>query len=183
MYSLADGKATQVTDGMSDANNPVFDKDGKHLYFTASTNSGESLGLDIHAVGRTSTSSVYLAVLDKNQTSPFAPESDEEKAPDQKKPDAPKPDPVKPDTAKGPSVPDVKIDLDGIDQRILSVPMPTRRYAALQVGKAGTLFALEFQQPRSRSFGRGPDCPIHPEKRTHLAPDVSLRLLLQAWWP
>ena len=52
LFSLTDGKTTQVTDGMSDANNPVFDKDGKYLYFTASTNSGESLGLDIHAVGQ-----------------------------------------------------------------------------------------------------------------------------------
>jgi tricorn protease len=85
LYSLADAKSTQVTDGMSDATNPVFDKDGKYLYFTASTNSGESLGLDIHAVERTSTSSIYLAVLDKTLPSPFAPESDEEKAADDKK--------------------------------------------------------------------------------------------------
>jgi tricorn protease-like protein len=35
LYSLADAKSTQVTDGMSDATNPVFDKDGKYLYFTA----------------------------------------------------------------------------------------------------------------------------------------------------
>jgi len=84
LYSLADGKSTQVTDGLSDATNPVFDKDGKYLYFTASTNSGESLALDIHAVGRTSTSSIYLAVLDKTQPSPFAPESDEEKSPEKK---------------------------------------------------------------------------------------------------
>ena len=42
LYSLADAKSTQVTDGMSDATNPVFDKDGKYLYFTASTNSGEA---------------------------------------------------------------------------------------------------------------------------------------------
>jgi tricorn protease len=137
LYSLADGKSTQVTDGLSDATNPVFDKDGKYLYFTASTNSGESLGLDIHAVARTATSSVYLIVLDKAQPSPFAPESDEEKAAEEKKSgDGAKP----PDAAKKV---DVKIDLDGIDQRILSVPMPSRRYVALQVGKAGTLLALE----------------------------------------
>ena len=50
-----------------------------------------------------------------------------------------RPRPAKPK----PGVADVKIDLDGIDQRILSVPMPPRRYMALQVGKAGTLLALE----------------------------------------
>ncbi len=68
LYSLADAKSTQITDGLSDATNPVFDKDGKYLYFTASTNSGEASALDIHAVGRTSTSSVYLVVLDKTLT-------------------------------------------------------------------------------------------------------------------
>ncbi|MBZ5583211.1 MAG: PDZ domain-containing protein [Acidobacteriia bacterium] len=169
LYSLAAAKSTQVTDGMSDAANPVFDKDGKYLYFTASTNSGESLGLDIHAVGRTSSSSIYLAVLDKTQPSPFAPESDEEKPAEEKKPA----EPAKPDAAPGAppaagakpaepakpkaATPDVKIDLDGIDQRILSVPMPARRYAALQVGKAGTLLALAMpeQSPDGAPGGGG----------------------------
>ena len=32
VYSLADGKATQVTDGMSDASDPVWDRSGKYLY-------------------------------------------------------------------------------------------------------------------------------------------------------
>ena len=171
LYSLADAKSTQVTDGMSDAINPVFDKDGKYLYFMASTNSGEGLGLDIHAVARTSTSSIYLAVLDKTQPSPFAPESDEEKAGDDKKPadtdkpgtssdaaaaNAPKPaEAAKPK----PGAPNVKIDLDGIDQRILSVPMPPRRYTALQVAKAGTLLALEapaavLDGPTGGAFGQ-----------------------------
>ena len=166
LFSLADGKSTQVTDGLSDATNPVFDKDGKYLYFTASTNSGESLGLDIHAVARTSTSSVYLAVLDKTQPSPFAPESDEEKAADDKKAgDAPKADAAgggPPASGAKPAEPpkpkaDVKVDLDGIDQRILSVPMPPRRYIALQVGKAGTLLALEGPGPDAT----GPGMAVH----------------------
>jgi tricorn protease len=145
LFSVMDGKSTRVTDGMSDADNPVFDKDGKYLYFTASTNAGESLGLDIHAVSRSSTSSIYLIVLDKSQPSPFAPESDEEKSAEEKKPEPPKPGAASPDAAKAkPGAPDVKIDLDGIDQRILAVPMPPGRYAALEVGKAGTLLALEL---------------------------------------
>ena len=37
VYSLDTGKATQITDGMSDARFAVFDKNGKYLYFTAST--------------------------------------------------------------------------------------------------------------------------------------------------
>src|ERR1035441_11048535 len=79
VYSLADRKATQVTDGMSDCRYPVFDKDGKYLYFTASTDAGASLEPDIHSFSRPMSRSVYVAVLAKNQASPLAPESDEEK--------------------------------------------------------------------------------------------------------
>ena len=159
LYSLSEGKSTQVTDGMSDADNPVFDKDGKYLYFTASTNAGESLGLDVHAISRNATSSIYLIVLDKSQPSPFAPESDEEKAANEAKSEPPKPDTAKPDAAKAkPSVPDVKVDLDAIDQRTLAVPMPPRRYAGLQVGKAGTLLALELA-PAAVSGAVGPPGP------------------------
>ncbi|HEY2019506.1 MAG TPA: PDZ domain-containing protein [Bryobacteraceae bacterium] len=173
LYSLADGKSTQVTDGLSDATNPVFDKDGKYLYFTASTNSGESLGLDIHAVGRTSTSSIYLAVLDKTQPSPFAPESDEEKVVDEKKPsDAPKTDGASGEQPPGGARPadaakpkpgpvEVKIDLDGMDQRILSMPLPPRRYMALQVAKAGTLLALEAPGAGGDGPGPGPGLIVH----------------------
>lgn len=157
VYSLADEKSTQVTDGMSDAGNPVFDKDGKYLYFTASTNSGESLGLDIHRTTRGSTSSIYLVVLDKTLPSPFAPESDEEKESSEKKvPEAKAPEAGTTDTttpaaaaipaAKVPEKPgpvDVKIDFEGIGQRILSVPMPARPYSDLQVAKPGVLLALE----------------------------------------
>lgn len=179
LYSLADAKSTQVTDGMSDATNPVFDKDGKYVYFTASTNSGASLGLDIHAVGESSTSSIYLAVLDKTQPSPFAPESDEEKAADDKKPaGAEKPDAdSKPaDSAKAKTASDTKIDLDGIDQRILSMPMPPRRYIALQVGKAETLLAIEapdrFMGPPGEG---GPGLIVHRYDLKTRKSDVPLR--------
>jgi tricorn protease len=163
LYSLAQGKSTQMTDGLSDATNPVFDKDGKYLYFTASTNSGESLAIDIHAMNRTSTSSVYLAVLDKTEPSPLAPESDEEKAVDEKKPaEAAKPKPVA----------DVKIDLEGIDQRILAVPMPPRRYVALQVGKAGTLLAIEA--PGANGRRPGPGLTVHRYDLKARKSDVAL---------
>ncbi len=157
VYSIADGKSTQITDGMSDARNPVFDKEGKYLYFTASTDVGASLQPDIHAFSHPSSRSIYLAVLDKTLPSPLAPESDEEKPADEKKPEeakkteAAKPDAAKPEAAKGETAkPDaakkevvVKIDLENILQRIVALPMPPRRYVDLQVGKPGVLLAVE----------------------------------------
>ena len=149
LYSLTDGKVSQVTDGMSDARAPAFDKDGKYLYFAASTDSGPALQPDVGGFSRPVTGSLYLAVLPKDEPSPLAPESDEEKPAEERKPDAPPPEVPKPDAAKppAPKAAEVRIDLEGISQRILSIPMPPRRYVGLQVGKAGTLFALEMPLP------------------------------------
>ncbi|MBV8820767.1 MAG: PD40 domain-containing protein, partial [Acidobacteriaceae bacterium] len=102
LYSIDDAKTTQVTDGMSDSRYPVFDKNGKYLYFTASTDAGPALQLDLQVFARPITRSIYVAVLDKDLPSPFAPESDEEKTPgaasgEPRKPgDPPLPDPAKP---------------------------------------------------------------------------------------
>jgi tricorn protease len=165
VYSLADGKSRQLTDGLSDAHYPVFDKDGKHLFFTASTDSGPSLEPDIRGATRPVTRSIYVAVLAKTDPSPFAPESDEERivkpgdekkpaAADEKKPEATGEEPAKPVPSSAPApVPDVKIDFDKINQRILAMPMPARRYTGLQVAKAGTLLALETAAPGSGVTG------------------------------
>ncbi len=156
LFSLADGKATQLTDGMSDAHFPVFDAEGKYLYFAASTDSGPALQPDIQSIGRGVTRSLYLAVLSKTDPSPFAPESDEEKVaeakpepkPGEKPPEGSKPEEKKATPPPKPAAPkvEVKVDFDNIGQRILAMPMPPRRYQGLQVGKAGVLLAIEFPQ-------------------------------------
>ena len=70
---------------MSDAEFAVFDKNGKYLYFTASTNIGPTTGwLDMSSFGHDVTRSVYVVVLRKDLPSPLAPESDEEKGRDDK---------------------------------------------------------------------------------------------------
>jgi len=147
VYSLADAKSTQVTDGMSDCRNPVFDKDGKYLYFTASTDSGPSLEPDIHSFSRPVSRSIYVAVLRKNTASPLAPESDDEKVSDKKADDSKdgKNDEKNGDkkNEKKPAEVAVEIDFDNIGQRILALPLPPRRYTDLQVGKTGILYATE----------------------------------------
>jgi tricorn protease len=146
LYSLESGQSTQLTDGMSDAGLPAFDPGGKYLYFTASTDSGASLQPDIHSIFRDVTRTIYLAVLDKAEPTPFVPQSDEEKAEDKSK-KAPEESGKKEDEKKADKDVAVKIDLDGILQRILAVPMPARRYADLQTGEAGTLLAVAADPP------------------------------------
>ncbi len=140
VYSLERGKAFQLTDGMSDARFPNFDRNGKYLYFTASTNVGLSnAGLDMSSDEHPVARSVYVAVLNASDSSPLAPESDEEKAAaEEKKKDA--------DKERKEEVPAVKIDVEGMSQRILALPIPARNYANLLVGKTGILFLSEGPQ-------------------------------------
>ncbi|MCA1578353.1 MAG: PDZ domain-containing protein [Acidobacteria bacterium] len=99
IYSLEEAKSRQVTDGLSDASSASFDKNGKHLYFMASTDIGPKLsGFDMSSYPHQPTRSVYVVVLKKTDPSPLAPESDEEKiAAEEKKPEPPSDKPAESD--------------------------------------------------------------------------------------
>jgi tricorn protease len=78
IYGIADRAAHQVTDGMSDAAFANFDRNGKYLYFTASTDVGPVIASSMAAYKVPVTRSGYLIVLNKDLKSPLAPQSDEE---------------------------------------------------------------------------------------------------------
>lgn len=132
LYSLADKRAHQLTDGLSDAVSPAFDASGKYLYFLASTNYALRISwLEMSQIDRPITRAVYMAVLPANEPSPLLPEPGDE--------------PVKAagDAAKPAPPPPVRIDLKGIDQRILALGVPAGDYASLMAGPAGSVFYLE----------------------------------------
>jgi tricorn protease len=159
-YSLAARTSTQITDGMSNAANPVFDPNGKYLYFTASTNNGPSdAGIDLSSIDRATNSGVYVVVLSRSGASPVPPESDDEnkkKDEDSKKIEKPADEKTdekkKPDAKPKPTV----IDLADIGNRILSLPIPTRNYIDLSVGKTGVLFLAEGTPVGRASSDSGP---------------------------
>ncbi len=139
LYDTREGKSHQVTDGLSDVRYPAFDKAGKYLFFTASTDVGPTTnGIDMSGFNRPISRNVYLAVLDKDTPSPLAPESDEEKGEAAKKAEADK----KMDDGK-PAEKATKVDLDDIGQRVLALPLPARNYTALSAGKPGTIYLQE----------------------------------------
>jgi tricorn protease len=181
VYSLEKGTTLQVTDGLSDARFPIFDRDGKYLYFTASTDSGPTTGwLDLSSFNRPVTRNVYITVLQKDAPSPLAPESDEEKQADEKKPNSDKAEApasdengekepaaaeaaakkkdanvAKAEQKKPPVV--VQIDSENIGQRILALPIPARNYVGMWLGKSGTLFLAEQSPIFSRRSGPEPE--------------------------
>jgi tricorn protease len=82
LYSVDSGKSAQVTGVLADARLPAFDRGGKYLFYTASTNAGASSdGLDMTSDLYEVRSTIYALVLAADQPSPLAPELQDEKAP------------------------------------------------------------------------------------------------------
>ncbi len=161
-YSLEQARSHQMTDGMSDALHAAFDKEGKYLYFTASTDVALSSGwLDMSSLRRPVTRSVYVAVLKKDLPSPLAPESDEEKSPEAQKADKEKTDREK-EKGKEEKPAAVEIDFENISQRILALPIPARNYTGLAAGKAGVIFLVEGPTVNPLEYeGDGPTDTLH----------------------
>src|SRR5215472_1699804 len=141
VYSIESGKETQITDGTADSEYPVFDKNGKTLYFTASTDMGLTAGwLDLSSYQHPVLRSVYAVVLKKGDPDPLAPESNEEKVAaeekgkdkDKEKEKADKGKDTDKDKGKegekNEETPKVTIDFDGIGQRIVAMPIRAANY-------------------------------------------------------
>lgn len=134
LYSIDQQKSFAVTDGLSDATEPVFDRDGKYLFFFASTDAGPTVNwFDQSNADMRSTYNIYLVTLQKETLSPFAKESDEEKG---KEPaDSSK---TKTDLGKRP----MTIDWDGIQNRIVDFPVKTGNLSNLGMGKEDELLYI-----------------------------------------
>jgi len=143
LYSLDEDRSHAVTEGLSDVGEPVFDASGDYLWFSASTDAGPvRQWFALSNLDAESTNTLYLAVLEAGKRSPLAPENQEEKP----KSDAGDGDEAgKGDEAENgeeDGTPTVVIDLDGLAQRIVALPVEPALYGLLQPGPAGTLYYL-----------------------------------------
>ena len=156
LYSQEDKKITPVTTDFTGSVNPVFDPDGKYLYFLSARDFDEVLGVYDFEFANPKAFRVYAVTLRTDTPSPFAPQSDEAEvkktAPDEKeeaqpaeemKPEAKKgakqekkaeekkPEEKKPEEKKEP----FRIDLDGIQNRIVALPGPAENMGTLAASK------------------------------------------------
>jgi tricorn protease len=148
-YSIEQDKSFQITDGLSEVSEPVFDESGKYIYFFGSTDAGPAK--DWFAMSNADirvTQSLYLVVLRNNLPNPLAKESDEEKG--LQKDEKPKDPPPKP------AVEPFSIDFDGIANRILSIPLPPGNYHDLEAGAAGQFYYIDSPAD-DNGFGGGPE--------------------------
>ena len=149
LFSTADKKKTAVTDDWYSADNPTFSDDGKYLMLTSSRDFKPIFGqTDFSNVYR-DLERVYLVTLAKETEAPLGPRSDEvgkkkdkdkdkdgdkkdgDKKTDEKKSDEKKSGDTKDKDAKKPVV--VKVDLDGIQDRLGALEIPPGNYSNLRL--------------------------------------------------
>lgn len=125
VFNLADKKEYAITDKWYDSSSPVFSTDGKYLIFSSARDFNPTYGsLEWNHVYN-NTNGVYLALLTKDTPSPFLEKdakvtvSVKEEA---KKDDAKKKDEGKKEVKKDDATV-VKIDFDGISDRIVQLPL------------------------------------------------------------
>ena len=126
IYDIAQKKTFPITDGITHTEQPVFDRNGKYLYFVSSLNAGTSefswgvlngIFANPLVVRR-----LHAAVLSKDQPSPLLPNGQ-----------------PNPDAKVTETVPRIKIDFDGLRSRVVNLPLPQRDYAQVSSGEPGKL--------------------------------------------
>ncbi len=164
LYSLKDKSVRRVTPAEVNVLSPVFDREGKYLFYAAQRNFAPAF--DEYDSGFIYEKSVRLFAvpLQKDGVSPLAPESDEEVIKEEKKEEAKAPDAgekpadaaakpaaeaagadqAKKDEAKKEEKKEWVVDLDGIETRAVCLPVPAGRYGALQAGE-GMLFFMGYE--------------------------------------
>jgi tricorn protease len=163
LYSFASGHSTGLADRFVETDNPVFGGDNL-LYFTASIDSGPAHGaLDMSTQERPVRKAIFAALLAADTRSPLPPKSGDEDPPAGSKAheaEANTPEhrratnsAGRPDkdgsTQAGPAPKPTRIDLAGLTERFVPIPVAERNYDRLIVAADGALFYLARKQPGS----------------------------------
>jgi tricorn protease len=129
LYSLQNNQIYRITDGITHDYSPVFDPEGKYLYFLSDRNFNAALGgYEFNFVYNAMTG-IYAILLAEDTPSPFGPESDEVEIGKTKKSGK---QAKKNEDEEKKVLPDVKIDLEGIGGRQVAVPIEPGNYNGLK---------------------------------------------------
>jgi tricorn protease len=135
IYSLVTDTVHQATPGLTNDSWPVFDTEGKYLYFLSERNFNPILGSYEFSFVNKAIKNLFLIVLDKDQASPFAPVSDEADAGDDNTGGLKTRDDEK--EKKKPV--EITIDFDGIFDRQVAFDLSAGEYDSLSA-VPGALF-------------------------------------------
>lgn len=129
LYNIAQGEEYPVTDRWYDSNSPAFSSDGKYLIFASARDFNPQYSNIEWNFAYGSMEGVYLVMLAKDTPSPFLPKDDKVGGDDSKdQPEAPAKGDKKGKDQKTQSDNGIRIDLDGIADRIIKLPLATGNY-------------------------------------------------------
>ncbi len=151
LLNLDSGKSTTVTDGTADVASPAFSRDGKLLFFAASTNAGPlQVGLNMTSQERPYRAGLYALVLAADGESPLTPAAGDEevkKADEDEDEDDDKKSDKKDKKDEKKDADATVIDLDGLAGRMVALPVAEANYGNLAVAHDGNLYYVESSQP------------------------------------
>ncbi len=150
LYSLANKQQTAVTDNWYGSGEPIFSDDGKYLLLSSARDFKPSFGDEEFANIYRDMERVYLVTLAKETENPLAPKSDEvgkaeqkrekekakeaeEKKPEEKAAGEKKPEEKKTEAAKPKKPVVVKVDTDGIQNRIVGLEITPGNYRNIRM--------------------------------------------------
>ena len=177
LYNLASKSKTQVTDGWYVSFNPTFSRDGKYLFFASSRDYTPTFSDADFNAGYIDMVKVYFVTLSKETPTPFAPKDDEVK--------------IKPDTtvtakptgkaikaADVAASTDIKIDLDGLEDRLISLPIDPSNYGTIYANgndvyyikrshfdKAATLIYFSLKDKKETTLGQYDDFQVSADNK------------------
>ncbi|GJM29621.1 MAG: tricorn protease [Cyclobacteriaceae bacterium] len=147
VYSVEQQKVYELTDGLSNVSEPVFDPSGKYIYMFASTDAGPVVNwFDQSNQDMEATNSIYLVTLQKETVSPLARENDEETGVQAEDEDEEK---------NGKELEPLVIDWVGIQNRIVDLPVKPGMYFNLSSPEEGIIYYLstkphsDYSEPKS----------------------------------
>lgn len=145
VYNLEQKVVSDVTDNWYDSGYPAFSDDGKYIVFVSERDFNPIYSGTEWNHAYNNMSRVYLAILDKDTPSPFAPKNDEVKIIEGDKDAKDNKDDKK--DKKAELVKTVKIDLEGISDRIVSLSITPSNYFNVSCVN-GKVYYGEFNEGR-----------------------------------
>ena len=146
LYDTQNDRSSQVTEGLSEVTQPVFERNGKYLYVLASTDAGPALDWFAQSTqGLRRTRTIYAIALTKEAPNPFERQSDEEKGAPSDTSKTPAAAPASAAAAPAPAsrLPaPVNVDLTGTENRIVAFPIQPAVIHQLAVGEANQVYYL-----------------------------------------
>jgi tricorn protease len=134
VYDTKDGKVSQLTSGYYSDTSPVFDPDGKYLYFLTNREFKPIYSDFDNTWVYPNATQIAAVPLTKEVASPLAPKNDSTvvKKEESKKTDEKKSDENKEDKKDQVKTKEVKIDFDGFEDRVVLLPPEAGNYGNLQ---------------------------------------------------